>query len=57
MKKLNPNQTAEMIRFACRRPHLNAKSITSDGLGVLGLDPASNSSLVSDEAIGMLDSH
>lgn len=46
MKKLDPEQTAEMIRFACRRPHLNAQSITSDGLAVLGLDANSNSTLV-----------
>ncbi|KFY06774.1 hypothetical protein V492_07750 [Pseudogymnoascus sp. VKM F-4246] len=45
MKKLDPDQTAQMIRFACRRPHDNAKSITSDGLAVLGFGPNSNSNL------------
>ncbi|KAL5345607.1 hypothetical protein ACLOAV_009361 [Pseudogymnoascus australis] len=35
MKKLDSDQTATMIRFACRRPHLNADSITSDGPGAL----------------------
>ncbi|ELR02128.1 hypothetical protein GMDG_05287 [Pseudogymnoascus destructans 20631-21] len=45
MKKLDPDQTAEMIRFACRKPHLNAASITSDGLSVLGFDANSNSNL------------
>lgn len=47
MKKLNPDQTAKMIGFACRRPHMNANSITSDGPGVTGLDPASGSGLAS----------
>lgn len=47
MKKLNPNQTAAMIRFACRRPNLNAESISNYGPGVLQLDSA-NSGLVSD---------
>ncbi|KFZ01526.1 hypothetical protein V501_09952 [Pseudogymnoascus sp. VKM F-4519 (FW-2642)] len=45
MKKLDPDQTAEMIRFACRKPHLNAQSITSDGLAVLGFDAKSKSNL------------
>ncbi|KFY31959.1 hypothetical protein V493_00653 [Pseudogymnoascus sp. VKM F-4281 (FW-2241)] len=45
MKKLDPDQTAHMIRFACRRPHLNAQSITSDGLAVLGFDSNSVSKL------------
>jgi eukaryotic translation initiation factor 2C len=47
MKKLSPDQTASMIRFACKRPHLNAMSITEDGLETLGLLPQSNSILVS----------
>jgi eukaryotic translation initiation factor 2C len=51
MKKLSPDQTASMIRFACRRPFLNAKSITEDGPEVLGLLPGSNSVLVSDERL------
>ena len=51
MKKLGPDQTALMIRFACRKPILNAKSITEDGLEVLGLLPGSNSVLVSGDLI------
>lgn len=51
MKKLDPDQTAAMIRFACRKPHLNAMSITSDGLGVLGFDSNSNSNLVSGKVV------
>ncbi|OBT77828.1 hypothetical protein VF21_03237 [Pseudogymnoascus sp. 05NY08] len=45
MKKLDPDQTATMIRFACRKPHLNAQSITSDGLAILGFNANSNSNL------------
>ena len=47
MKKLSADQTAAMIRFACRKPLLNAQSITFDGPQVLGLLPASNPLLVS----------
>lgn len=32
-------QTSEMIRFAARRPHQNAESITSDGLKVSKIEP------------------
>lgn len=55
IKKLDPSQTAEMIRFACRKPHLNANSITSDGPGVLGFDSTSNSNLVSCRVIVKLN--
>ncbi|KAI9675940.1 MAG: hypothetical protein M1829_003178 [Trizodia sp. TS-e1964] len=47
MKTLSPDQTASMIRFACRRPVLNATSITADGPKVLGLLAPSNPLLVS----------
>ncbi|KAL6709045.1 hypothetical protein ACN47E_002172 [Coniothyrium glycines] len=35
-------QTSEMIRFAARRPHQNAESITSDGLQVTKIHPVVN---------------
>lgn len=35
-------QTSEMIRFAARRPHENATSITSDGLNVTKIQPVAN---------------
>ncbi|CBY00446.1 similar to protein argonaute-2 [Plenodomus lingam JN3] len=35
-------QTSEMIRFAARRPHQNAESITGDGLQVTKINPMSN---------------
>ncbi|EAT86396.1 hypothetical protein HBI56_100990 [Parastagonospora nodorum] len=35
-------QTSEMIRFAARRPHQNAESITSDGLKVTKIHPVAN---------------
>ena len=47
MKKLNPDQTARMIKVACRRPHENAQSIVDESGAVLGLLPASNPILVS----------
>lgn len=36
--KLDPNQTANMIGFAVRRPHQNAQSIVSTGVQLLGLE-------------------
>jgi hypothetical protein len=36
-------QTSEMIRFAARRPHQNAESITGDGLQVTKIMPVANS--------------
>lgn len=35
-------QTSEMIRFAARRPHQNAESITGDGLKVAKINPMAN---------------
>jgi eukaryotic translation initiation factor 2C len=35
-------QTSEMIRFAARRPHQNAESITGDGLKVTKINPVAN---------------
>ena len=37
LAKLNPDQTEKMRYFAVRKPHLNADSILSSGLSVLGL--------------------
>lgn len=37
-RRLSPEQTQSMIRFACRGPDQNALSIVSDGKAVLGLD-------------------
>jgi eukaryotic translation initiation factor 2C len=56
MKKLSPDQTANMIRFACRKPFLNASSFTLDGPEVLGLLPGQNSVLVFNLYI-FLDKH
>jgi eukaryotic translation initiation factor 2C len=36
------HQTSEMIRFAARRPHENATSITGDGLKVTKIQPVAN---------------
>lgn len=44
--KLSPNQTAEMIKFAVRSPGENADSIVNQGLGVLGIRPGVNGTLV-----------
>ena len=40
--KLDPNQTAEMIRVAVRPPFVNAKSIAEDSTGTLGLSSQLN---------------
>ena len=36
--KLNGEQTAEMVNFACRRPKGNAESIVTHGRRILCLD-------------------
>jgi eukaryotic translation initiation factor 2C len=46
-RRLSPDQTAEMIRFACRKPWENGNSIVGDGKAVLGLNPNQNAVLVS----------
>ncbi|KAI9888112.1 MAG: hypothetical protein M1823_000047 [Watsoniomyces obsoletus] len=38
-KKLSPNQTAEMIKVACRRPAANAKLAIGEGAQLMGLGP------------------
>jgi eukaryotic translation initiation factor 2C len=45
-RKLSPDQTSDMIKFACRRPKENAMSITNDARDVLGFT-AGNLMLVS----------
>jgi hypothetical protein len=45
--KLTPSQTQQMIRFAVRRPAQNAQSIVTNGARILGLQPATNTILVS----------
>lgn len=42
-RRLSPNQTQNMITFACRKPFENANSIIGDGKAVLGLNPAATS--------------
>ena len=44
--KLEPGQTAQMIRFAVRGPAANATSITQQGVRAVGLLPQDNSKLV-----------
>ena len=39
MAKLSPQQTAQMIRFAVRKPTYNAQDIAASGGGFLGFDP------------------
>jgi eukaryotic translation initiation factor 2C len=46
-RRLSPDQTQQMITFACRKPWENANSIIGDGKVVLGLNPSTNSLLVS----------
>jgi hypothetical protein len=41
--KLNANETANMIRYACNPPAVNADAIVNRGLPILGLAPASES--------------
>ncbi|KZT18189.1 Piwi-domain-containing protein [Neolentinus lepideus HHB14362 ss-1] len=40
--KLNDQETAQMIRYACQPPAVNANAIMSRGLGVLGHHPPQN---------------
>ncbi|KAF8866718.1 QDE2 protein [Acephala macrosclerotiorum] len=42
-RRLSPDQTAQMILAACRKPNENGNSIIGDGRSVLGLKPAANS--------------
>ncbi len=37
--KLSDSETAEMIKFACNPPYINAEAITREGLPKLGLAP------------------
>jgi hypothetical protein len=46
-RRLSPDQTSNMITFACRKPYENANSIVGDGKAVLGLNSGQNSVLVS----------
>ncbi|KAH8821858.1 RNA interference and gene silencing protein [Xylogone sp. PMI_703] len=43
--KLSPSQTQQMIRFAARRPADNARSIIVGGARLLGISPATNTTL------------
>ena len=44
-RRLSPEQTQQMITFACRKPWENGESIVGDGKAVLGLKPSANSVL------------
>lgn len=46
-RRLSPEQTAQMILAACRKPWENANSIIGDGRNVLGLNQAVKSIAVS----------
>jgi eukaryotic translation initiation factor 2C len=46
-RRLSPEQTQQMITFACRKPWENANSIVGDGKVVLWLNPSTTSLLVS----------
>ena len=39
MTKLSPQQTAQMIKFAVRKPTYNAQDIAASGGRLLGFDP------------------
>ena len=39
MAKLSPGQTAQMIKFAVRKPTYNAQTIAASGGQLLGFDP------------------
>jgi len=45
--KLGPQETADMIKFAVRKPHLNANSIAQDSPQVIGVLPSTNVTMVS----------
>lgn len=45
-RRLSPEQTQNMITFACRKPWENGDSIIKDGKQVLGLSPSQHSTLV-----------
>lgn len=44
--KLNGEQTAEMVNFACRRPKKNAEAIMNQGRKILCLDGADADEMV-----------
>jgi len=44
-RRLSPDQTQQMITFACRKPWENGNSIVSDGKTVLGLGRGANPTL------------
>lgn len=46
-RRLSPDQTQQMITFACRKPWENGNSIVGDGKAVLGLGRGSNPILAS----------
>ena len=49
--KLSPAQTQQMIRFAVRKPAQNAQSIVTRGAQVLGIEPSTNKTLVSNTSL------
>jgi len=49
-RRLSPDQTQQMITFACRKPNQNGDSIVTDGKAVLGLNPQANAMTVSRNA-------
>jgi eukaryotic translation initiation factor 2C len=46
-RRLSPEQTQQMITFACRKPWENGNSIVGDGKAVLGLNQVANDITVS----------
>lgn len=44
--KLSPSQTQQMIGFAVRKPAANAQSIVINGARLLGIQPPTNTILV-----------
>lgn len=53
-RRLSPEQTQQMITFACRKPWENAESIVGDGRAVLGLNQVSNAISVSHSILWLL---